>query len=278
MAARYPDVQVLKPQLEGFDPAQAVSKAVSILQSDDKINAAYSTTGGGPVTWAGAQDQAGRRLAIIGMDYTRPNLDLIRAGKIFGIVAQPIYEEHALAVDALKEKICGGTPRAEVTPDSPIVTRANLAEVLRPARQNGDLSVVRPRGRARRMTRPRPRRPLRASAHDPPSQHHSTMTTRPIHSDSAAPEFALELEQITKRFGGVTALQRRDRARAPRRGARAGRRERRRQVDAAQGARRPVPERQLRRPRPDRRARRSPSTRRRTRARSASRSSRRRRA
>ncbi len=80
------------------------------------------------MTWANAQDQADRRLAIIGMDYTRPNLDLIRTGKVFGIVAQPIYEEHALAVDALKEAICGGTPEAEITPDSPIVTKDNVDE------------------------------------------------------------------------------------------------------------------------------------------------------
>jgi ribose transport system substrate-binding protein len=128
MAAKYPDVKVLKSQLEGFDPAAAVSKAVSILQSDKKIVAAYSTTGGGPVTWAGAQDQSGRKLTIIGMDYTRPNLDLVKAGKVYGIAAQPIYQEHAAAVDALKEKICGGTPKAEITPDSPIVTKAELPE------------------------------------------------------------------------------------------------------------------------------------------------------
>jgi ribose transport system substrate-binding protein len=128
MAAKYPDVKVLKSQLEGFDPAAAVSKAVSILQSDKSIVAAYSTTGGGPVTWAGAKKQTGRPLTVIGMDYTRPNLDLVKSGKVYGIVAQPIYDEHAEAVDALKTKICGGTPKAEVTPPSPIVTEKDLAK------------------------------------------------------------------------------------------------------------------------------------------------------
>ncbi len=27
------------------------------------------------------------------MDYTRPNLDLVKEGKVYGLVAQPLYEE-----------------------------------------------------------------------------------------------------------------------------------------------------------------------------------------
>jgi len=128
MAADYPGVKVLKPQVEGFEPAAAIAKAVSILQSDKGIVAAYSTTGGGPATWAGAQDQTGRRLVIIGMDYTRPNLDLVRAGKVYALVAQPIYEENAQAVDAIRDKICGKTVKAEVGLPSPLVTSANVAD------------------------------------------------------------------------------------------------------------------------------------------------------
>ena len=30
---------------------------------------------------------------IISMDYTRPNLDLVKEGKVYGLVAQPLYEE-----------------------------------------------------------------------------------------------------------------------------------------------------------------------------------------
>lgn len=128
MKEQYPDVKVLKSQVEGFEPAAAISKAVSVLQSDDSIAAAYSTTGGGPKTWAGAADQAKRRLTIIGMDYTRPNLDLVRSGKVFAVVAQPIYEEHADAVDALKAVICGETVEAEVSAESPLVTTDNVGD------------------------------------------------------------------------------------------------------------------------------------------------------
>ncbi|HST39069.1 MAG TPA: sugar ABC transporter substrate-binding protein [Conexibacter sp.] len=128
MKEQYPDVKVLKSQEEGFEPAAAISKAVSVLQSDDTIAAAYSTTGGGPKTWAGAADQAKRDLTIIGMDYTRPNLDLVRSGKVYAVVAQPIYEEHADAVDALKAVICGEEVEAEVSAESPLVTQDNVEE------------------------------------------------------------------------------------------------------------------------------------------------------
>ncbi len=70
MKKSFPDVVVLDPQEEGFDPAQAISKAVSILQANPDVVAAYSTTGGGAVTWAGAAEQTGRDIAIAGMDYT----------------------------------------------------------------------------------------------------------------------------------------------------------------------------------------------------------------
>ena len=126
MAADYPNVKVLKPQVEGFEPAAAISKAVSILQSDKGIVGAFSTTGGGPATWAGAADQTGRDLTIIGMDYTRPNLDLVKSGKVYAVVAQPIYEENASAVEALKAAICGESVKAEVAVPSPLVTKDNV--------------------------------------------------------------------------------------------------------------------------------------------------------
>lgn len=101
MAQDCPDVKVLKPQEEGFDVPAAKAKAVSILQANPDTNAAFSTTGGGPVTWAGAADQAGKRLTIIGMDYVRQNLDLVRDGRVFAVVGQPLFEEGAKTADLL---------------------------------------------------------------------------------------------------------------------------------------------------------------------------------
>lgn len=128
MAEQFPDVKVLKSQVEGFEPAAAIARASSILQGDKEIVAAFSTTGGGVKTWSSAADESGRRVVVVGMDYTRPNLDLIRSGRAFAVVAQPIFEEHALAVEALRDVICGEEVEAEVLPESPIVTRENADE------------------------------------------------------------------------------------------------------------------------------------------------------
>ncbi len=52
MAEKYPDIKVLDPQEEGFDAAQAIAKAVAIIQGNPDITGAFSTTGNGPTTWA----------------------------------------------------------------------------------------------------------------------------------------------------------------------------------------------------------------------------------
>ncbi len=52
MKEKYPDIKVLDPQEEGFDAAQAIAKAVAIIQGNPDITGAFSTTGNGPTTWA----------------------------------------------------------------------------------------------------------------------------------------------------------------------------------------------------------------------------------
>ncbi len=99
MKAHYPSVKILASQLEGFEPSAAIAKAVGILQGNPSVNAAFSTTGNGPQTWSGAEQQSGHKLAIIGMDYIRQNLDLVQSGKVFGLAAQPLYPEGAKTAD-----------------------------------------------------------------------------------------------------------------------------------------------------------------------------------
>lgn len=109
MNAKYPNVKVLKPQVEGFDPPTAIATAVAILQANPDVVAAISTTGAGPVTWGGAADQSGRTVYSIGPDMTGPNMDLVKAGKVFALAAQPGYEEHQHAVDMIATSMCGST-------------------------------------------------------------------------------------------------------------------------------------------------------------------------
>jgi ribose transport system substrate-binding protein len=123
MKAQFPNVKVLKPQVEGFDAPAAKAKAVSILQSDKSINAAFSTTGGGPVTWAGAQQASGRRLTIIGMDYVQQNLDLVKSGDVYAVVGQPLFQEGAKTADLLAKLATGGTVSYENPLPAEIITK-----------------------------------------------------------------------------------------------------------------------------------------------------------
>jgi ribose transport system substrate-binding protein len=123
MKAKYPNVKVLKPQVEGFDAPAAKAKAVSILQSDKTINAAFSTTGGGPVTWAGAQQSSGRKLTIIGMDYVQQNLDLVKSGQVYAVVGQPLFQEGAKTADLLAKLATGGTVSYENPLPAEIITK-----------------------------------------------------------------------------------------------------------------------------------------------------------
>ena len=90
-----PDVKILETQMEGFEPSAAEAKAVGILQANPDVVGAFSTTGNGVQTWSGAARKADREVVIIGMDYIRQNLDIIKSGAAYGLVAQPLYEEGA---------------------------------------------------------------------------------------------------------------------------------------------------------------------------------------
>jgi ribose transport system substrate-binding protein len=127
MQAKYPDIKVLEPQLEGFEPSAAKAKAVSILQGHPEVTGAFSTTGNGPQTWAGAARTAGVKIIIIAMDYIRQNLDLVKSGEVYGVVAQPLYEEGAKVAD-LGAALAEGkeVPYENVLP-AKVLTAADLA-------------------------------------------------------------------------------------------------------------------------------------------------------
>jgi len=122
----YPAVRLLPPVEEGFDPPGAIAKAVSIVQGNPDVVAAFSTTGNGPITWAGAQKETGRHIVSVGMNYTRANLDLVKNGEVFAVIAQPLWEESFGAAELLDK-----VRRGEKIPwwtklPAPLVTKEKL--------------------------------------------------------------------------------------------------------------------------------------------------------
>jgi ribose transport system substrate-binding protein len=125
--AKYPSIKVLDPQVEGFEPSAAKAKAVSILQGNPDVTGAFSTTGNGSETWSGAARTAGRKVVVIAMDYVRQNLDLVKSGEAYGLVAQPLYEEGQKAAELCAELAQGkSVPYRNVLP-AKVITANDLA-------------------------------------------------------------------------------------------------------------------------------------------------------
>jgi ribose transport system substrate-binding protein len=126
LAKSCPAMKTTEIGIEGFDPTKAAAIAVGMLSADKDIVAAYSTTGNGAQTWSQAAAQTNRKITIIGMDYIRQNLDLIRDGKVHGVVAQPLYEETAMMVKLFDQLFKGQKVKYSNILPSVIVTKANL--------------------------------------------------------------------------------------------------------------------------------------------------------
>lgn len=105
MKRDYPGITVLAPQVEGTDPGAAVSKATSILVGNQNITGAFSTTGGGATTWSGAAAATGKKITIIGTDYVPQNLALLKSGKVFALMAQPLFQEGEKAAEILNAAV-----------------------------------------------------------------------------------------------------------------------------------------------------------------------------
>jgi ribose transport system substrate-binding protein len=120
-----PQFKLLDVQLEGPEPTQAIAVATSIIQANPDIVAALSTTGGGPTTWAGAQKETGKKVISVGMDATEVNLDLVKNGEVWGLVAQPLYDETFGSGKLLCAMANGQEVPYWTVLDAPLVTKDN---------------------------------------------------------------------------------------------------------------------------------------------------------
>ena len=124
-----PDAEVLPVQIEGFDVPQAIQVASAIIQAHPDLKGAFSTTGNGPQTWAGAVQDMGKEkgeITIISMDYVRQNLTLVKEGWVYMLVGQPLFEEFYYAVVLLELHKMGYPVPYENTLPAPLVTIENV--------------------------------------------------------------------------------------------------------------------------------------------------------
>lgn len=91
-----PNIAVLDTQMETTDPAQAILVTSAIIKANPDLSGAFSSTGGGATAWATSAKESGLaagKIAIIGMDFTQQNLDLLKSGDVYALVAQPTFTE-----------------------------------------------------------------------------------------------------------------------------------------------------------------------------------------
>ncbi|MCX6030731.1 MAG: hypothetical protein NT169_15725, partial [Chloroflexi bacterium] len=73
------------------------------------------------------QKETGKKLVSVGMDATRVNLDLVKNGEVWGLVAQPLYEECKGSADLLFRMANGEKVPYWTILEAPLVTKDNQA-------------------------------------------------------------------------------------------------------------------------------------------------------
>jgi ribose transport system substrate-binding protein len=124
-------IRVLPIQFETGFMDQAVNINLANLQANRDLIAAFSTTGGGIVSWADAASKAGKKdgeIIIVGMDATEANLNYLDQGKCAAIVAQPLYEEAYKTMEYFDTIFRGGTVPEWTDLEAPIVTKDGQGE------------------------------------------------------------------------------------------------------------------------------------------------------
>lgn len=129
MQEKYPNIKVLKPEMEGFDTPAAISIVSTILQANPKITGVFGTTGNSATVWAKAAEQAGKKpgeIIIVGMDYVRSNLDLVKSGQVYALIGQPLYEEGYRVAELLTNNLNGRTVLYDNIYPAPIIFAKDL--------------------------------------------------------------------------------------------------------------------------------------------------------
>lgn len=112
--------------------AQNTSRVKDFIRNTPELLAAFSTCGDACVTWAEAKKALDRpEIIVIGTDYTEETVALLESGEIQAFVAQPVYEEAQMSVDALDAVLRGNDYPLVCQLDAPLVTVGNVEKYRR---------------------------------------------------------------------------------------------------------------------------------------------------
>jgi ABC-type sugar transport system substrate-binding protein len=113
------------------DMPKSIVVSGGTLQAYPDITAAFSSTATGAQAWALAAQEGGiekGKIAIVGMDGLRVNLDLVASGDVWMIVGQPVFEEAYYNVVLLVTHLMGYPVPFENILPAPQITLENVDE------------------------------------------------------------------------------------------------------------------------------------------------------
>lgn len=125
----YPEMKVLDPQLEGAEVTNGIAVVTSIIQANfGELVGAFGVTGTSAQTWSTAAADLGWDGYIIGMDATSANLDILEAGDVGALVAQPMYGAYSDCAKHIYDFLSGVEVPFENWVECPTITAEQAPE------------------------------------------------------------------------------------------------------------------------------------------------------
>lgn len=109
------------------DVSENVAKASALLSREPGLNAIFASWTNATIGTAQAVQQAGRDVAVIGMDASPDEVDLLRRGLVSALIVQRPYDMGGIAIEELVKYVRDGVdPESEILLDSVVATQENM--------------------------------------------------------------------------------------------------------------------------------------------------------
>lgn len=113
----------------GADVSENVEKTSALLSRENDLDAIFASWTNATIGAAQGVQQAGRDVAVIGMDASPDEVDLLERGLVTALVVQKPYDMGGIAIEELAGYLLDGIePESETLLDSVIATQENMTD------------------------------------------------------------------------------------------------------------------------------------------------------
>lgn len=123
-----PGSEVVDMQADAGDQVKAMEIFSAMIKAHPDMNALFGTEGGGAPGFAKVleEQKLGDKITVISMDDTEQNLAVVKAGKIYGLMAQNFYKMGFLGTQYAWEAAQGKQVPAETDSGVTLITKDNV--------------------------------------------------------------------------------------------------------------------------------------------------------